>query len=261
MILALDVGNTNICIGCFNEGKILFTGRMSTDHSKTADEYAIGFNSIIRLYGHHTGDVVGSIISSVVPPLNPILRDAVKRLTGTTPLQVGPGLKTGLNILLDNPGQLGSDQVVDAVAAIHQYPKPLIVVDMGTATTLSAIDGEGRYLGGMILPGVRVSQDTLTGRTSQLPRISLEPPAHVIGKNTIDCMKSGAIYGNAAMIDGMIQRMEAEAKPVATVVMTGGNAEMIQPHCKRKILIDENLLLDGLYYLYQKNHERRRPKK
>lgn len=253
MILALDVGNTNICIGCFNEGKILFTGRMSTDHSKTADEYAIGFNSIIRLYGYHAGDVVGSIISSVVPPLNPILRDAVKRLTGTTPLQVGPGLKTGLNILLDNPGQLGSDQVVDAVAAIHQYPKPLIVVDMGTATTLSAIDGEGRYLGGMILPGVRVSQDTLTGRTSQLPRISLEPPAHVIGKNTIDCMKSGAIYGNAAMIDGCIQRIQDELGGKATVVATGGLAECIVPYCRQEVIYDGDLLLKGLMLLYEKN--------
>ena len=230
MILALDVGNTNICIGCFAEGKILFTGRMSTDHSKTADEYAIGFNSIIRLYGYHAAEVTGSIISSVVPPLNRVLRDAVKELTGTVPLQVGPGLKTGLNILLDNPGQLGSDLVVDAVAAIHQYPKPLIVVDMGTATTLSGHrSGRGGTWAASILPGVRVSQDTLTGRTSQLPRISLEPPGHVIGKNTIDCMKSGAIYGNAAMIDGLIQRMEEEIGGKATVVATGGLAECIVP--------------------------------
>ncbi len=253
MILALDVGNTNICIGCFQEGKILFTGRMSTDHSKTADEYAIGFNSIIRLYGHHASDVKGSIISSVVPPLNRVLRDAVKRLTNTVPLQIGPGLKTGLNILLDNPGQMGADLVVDAVAAIHQYPKPLIVFDMGTATTVSVIDREGRYLGGAIMPGIKISQDTLTGRTSQLPRISLEAPGHVIGKNTIDCMKSGAIYGNAAMVDGLADRIEEELGEKATVVATGGLAECIIPYCRREVQYDGDLLLKGLMIIYEKN--------
>ena len=253
MILALDVGNTNICIGCFQAGKILFTGRMSTDHSKTADEYAIGFNSIIRLYGHHAADVEGSIISSVVPPLNRILKDAVKRLTGTVPLQIGPGLKTGLNILLDNPGQMGADLVVDAVAAIHQYPKPLIIIDMGTATTVSVVDRESRYQGGLILPGVKISQDTLTGRTSQLPRISLEAPAHVIGKNTIDCMKSGAIFGNAAMLDGLIDRIEEEIGEKATVVATGGLAECIIPNCRREVHYDPDLLLKGLMIIYEKN--------
>ncbi len=253
MILALDVGNTNICIGCFQDGKILFTGRMSTDHSKTADEYAIGFNSIIRLYGHHAADVEGSIISSVVPPLNRILKDAVKRLTGTVPLQIGPGLKTGLNILLDNPGQMGADLVVDAVAAIHQYPKPLIIIDMGTATTVSVVDRESRYQGGLILPGVKISQDTLTGRTSQLPRISLEAPAHVIGKNTIDCMKSGAIFGNAAMLDGLIDRIEEEIGEKATVVATGGLAECIIPNCRREVHYDPDLLLKGLMIIYEKN--------
>ncbi len=253
MILALDVGNTNICIGCFQDGKILFTGRMSTDHSKTADEYAIGFNSIIRLYGHHAADVEGSIISSVVPPLNRILKDAVKRLTGTVPLQIGPGLKTGLNILLDNPGQMGADLVVDAVAAIHQYPKPLIIIDMGTATTVSVVDKESRYQGGLILPGVKISQDTLTGRTSQLPRISLEAPAHVIGKNTIDCMKSGAIFGNAAMLDGLIDRIEEEIGEKATVVATGGLAECIIPNCRREVHYDPDLLLKGLMIIYEKN--------
>ncbi len=256
MILALDVGNTNICIGCFQDGKILFTGRMSTDHSKTADEYAIGFNSIIRLYGHHAADVEGSIISSVVPPLNRILKDAVKRLTGTVPLQIGPGLKTGLNILLDNPGQMGADLVVDAVAAIHQYPKPLIIIDMGTATTVSVVDKESRYQGGLILPGVKISQDTLTGRTSQLPRISLEAPAHVIGKNTIDCMKSGAIFGNAAMLDGLIDRIEEEIGEKATVVATGGLAECIIPNCRREVHYDPDLLLKGLMIIYEKNVSR-----
>lgn len=252
MLLALDVGNTNICIGCIEGETILFTGRLSTDHSKTADEYAISFNSIIRLYGHRASDIDGSIISSVVPPLNQTLRDAVNRLTGTTPLLVGPGVKSGLNILLDNPAQTGSDLVVDAVAAIAQYPKPLIIIDMGTATTVSVVNEQGGYMGGLILPGVRISQDTLTGRTSQLPRIALEPPAHVIGKNTIDCMKSGAIFGQAAMLDGLIERIEEELGHKTTVIATGGLAGCIVPYCKREIIYDNDLLLKGLRIIYEK---------
>ena len=243
MLLALDVGNTNICIGCIDGEKILFVGRLSTDRSKTADEYAISFNSIIRLHGYNPSLIDGSIISSVVPPINQALRDAVIRLTGTTPLLVGPGVKSGLNILLDNPGQAGSDLVVDAVAAIAQYPKPLIVSDMGTATTL----------GGLILPGVKISQDTLTGRTSQLPRIALEAPPHVIGRNTIDCMKSGTIFGQAAMLDGLIERVEEELGQKTTVIATGGLAGCIVPHCKREIIYDNDLLLKGLRIIYEKN--------
>lgn len=253
MLLALDVGNTNICIGCIKGEEILFTGRLSTDHSKTADEYAISFNSIIRLYGYQAADIDGSIISSVVPPLNQTLKDAVNRLTGTTPLLVGPGVKSGLNILLDNPAQTGSDLVVDAVAAIAQYPKPLIIIDMGTATTVSVVNEQGGYMGGLILPGVRISQDTLTGRTSQLPRISLEAPPHVIGRNTIDCMKSGAIYGQAAMLDGLVERIEEELGQKTTVIATGGLAGCIVPYCKREIIYDNNLLLKGLRIIYEKN--------
>ena len=143
--------------------------------------------------------------------------------------------------------------VVDAVAAIHQYPKPLIIIDMGTATTVSVVDKESRYQGGLILPGVKISQDTLTGRTSQLPRISLEAPAHVIGKNTIDCMKSGAIFGNAAMLDGLIDRIEEEIGEKATVVATGGLAECIIPNCRREVHYDPDLLLKGLMIIYEKN--------
>ena len=165
-----------------------------------------------------------------------------------------------MNILAEIHNQLGADIVASSVAAIQKYPQPIIVIDMGTATTFSYLS-ESTYKGCVIIPGVRIAVEALSGRAAELPHISLEQPPSIFGRSTIDAMRSGVLYGNAAMIDGMIQRMEAEAKPVATVVMTGGNAEMIQPHCKRKILIDENLLLDGLYYLYQKNHERRRPKK
>lgn len=253
MILALDVGNSNIVIGCIDEHKIHFISRLTTDAGKTADEYAISFKNLVDLYQVNLTSVEGAIISSVVPPLNSILSEAVKRATGHTPMLVGPGLKTGLNIMIDNPGQLGSDLVVDAVAAIQLYPQPTIVLDMGTATTASVIDKHGNYRGGMIIPGLRVSLDALTGRTAQLPKISLDPPKKVIGLNTIDCMRSGILHGQAAMLDGLIDRIEGELGEKTTVVATGGLAKFIVPLCKREIICDDDLLLRGLLFIYQKN--------
>ena len=260
MILAIDTGNTNIVLGCIENRKIRAVARMATDVNKTDYEYAVGMKNVLAFAGFQPESFEGAILSNVVWPLTSTLCRAVKLLTGLDTLVVGKGLKTGLDIRLDDPGQIGADLVVGAVAALHLHRPPLIVIDMGTATTFSYLS-ESTYKGCVIIPGVRIAVEALSGRAAELPHISLEQPPSIFGRSTIDAMRSGVLYGNAAMIDGMIQRMEAEAKPVATVVMTGGNAEMIQPHCKRKILIDENLLLDGLYYLYQKNHERRRPKK
>ncbi len=260
MILALDVGNSNIVIGCIDETKIYFISRLTTDSGKTADEYAISFKSIMELYQADLSGVTGAIISSVVPPLNSVLKEAVKRAIGQTPLIVGPGVKTGLNIMIDNPGQLGSDLVVDAVAAIKLYPKPLIIFDMGTATTASVVDENGNYRGGMIIPGVRVSLDALTGRTAQLPRISMEPPKKVIGLNTIDCMRSGILNGSAAMLDGLIDRIEEELGKKTTVIATGGLAKFIVPLCKKQIICDDDLLLKGLLFIYQKNVRKPRGK-
>ena len=166
---------------------------------------------------------------------------------------VGPGVKTGLNILMDNPAQVGSDRIVNAVAAINEYPAPLIIIDMGTATTFCVIDEKKNYIGGMILPGVRISLDALTSRTSQLSKISIEAPKKTIGKNTIDCMKSGIIHGNAACIDGMVKRIEHELGQKATVLATGGLARKIVPYCEQRILIDDELLLKGLRLIYNKN--------
>ena len=252
MILTIDIGNSNIVLGGVEDTDVRFEARLRTDATKTSDEYAVDLKMLLDIYAVDPKAIEGIIIASVVPQVLNSLQTAVKKLTGKTSLVVGPGLKTGLNILLESPGQMGADLVAGDVAALLEHEPPLIVVDMGTATTLSAIDGEGRYLGGMILPGVRVSQDTLTGRTSQLPRISLEPPAHVIGKNTIDCMKSGAIYGNAAMIDGCIQRIQDELGGKATVVATGGLAECIVPYCRQEVNYDGDLLLKGLMLLYEK---------
>jgi type III pantothenate kinase len=257
MILALDVGNSNIVIGCIDETKIHFISRLTTDTGKTVDEYAISFKNILELYQVDLDQIDGAIISSVVPPLNLVLREAVYLAIRHTPLIVGPGVKTGLNIMIDNPGQLGSDLVVDAVAAIQLYEKPLIIFDMGTATTASVVDKAGNYRGGMIIPGVRVSLDALTSRTAQLPRISMEAPKKVIGMNTIDCMKSGTMYGTAAMLDGIIDRIEEEIGSKATVVATGGLAKFIVPLCKKQIICDDDLLLKGLWYIYRKNQKSR----
>ena len=261
MILTIDIGNTAITMGLFTpEGRLQFRGSLKTDKNKTRDQIAIDLLDMFHLYRSDLQGITGAVISSVVPPMTRAMAGAVEQLSGVRPRIVGPGVKTGMNILAEIHNQLGADIVASSVAAIQKYPQPIIVIDMGTATTFSYLS-ERAYKGCVIIPGVRIAVEALSGRAAELPHISLEQPPSIFGRSTIDAMRSGVLYGNAAMIDGMIQRMEAEAKPVATVVMTGGNAEMIQPHCKRKILIDENLLLDGLYYLYQKNHERRRPKK
>ena len=253
MILAIDIGNTNIVIGCISNEKTLFVERLSTDTTKTELEYAISFKNVLELYHINPEELNGSIISSVVPPITNIIRDSVIKKTGKKVMIIGPGVKTGLNILMDNPAQLGSDLVANAVAGIHEYPVPLIIIDMGTATTISIVDKNKNYIGGMIMPGIRVSSDTLTQRTSQLPKISLEPPKKLIGTNTIDCMKSGIVHGNAACIDGMVSRIQKDLGQKATVVATGGLAKTIVPLCEAEIILDDALLLKGLNYIYEKN--------
>ena len=253
MVFTIDIGNRNIVVGTVNRQGVLFVERMSTDHKKTELEYAILLKSAMEIHGITTNEIKGCIISSVVPPVTSVINRALEKLTGEKALVVGPGIRTGLNIKIDNPAQLGSDLVVDAVAGIAEYPLPLIIIDMGTATTMSAIDAAGNYLGGVIIPGVRVALDSMVSRTAQLPRISFEAPKKAIGKNTIECMKSGSVLGSASMLDGMIDRLEEELSQDATVVATGGIAPFITPHCKHKIICDDTLLLKGLYLIYNKN--------
>lgn len=253
MILAIDMGNTNIVIGCIEGNKILFDERMSTDLSKTALEYAIGIKTILELHDIDHYDIDGAIISSVVPPLVNVVTAAVEKIIEKKPMVVGPGIKTGLNILLDNPKAAGADLVVDAVAGINEYGTPLIIIDMGTATTIQVVDKNGNYTGGAIVPGVRAALESLVTKTSQLPRISLDAPEKTVGHNTIDAMKSGIVYGNAAMIDGMIDRIEKENNCKYTVIATGGIASSIIPVCNHDIILDEDLLLKGLNIIYQKN--------
>ena len=254
MILAIDIGNTNIVVGCFDKDRILFVERVSTESTKTELEYAVSLKNVLEIYGIHPAQVEGGIISSVVPPLTNVLKASAEKIISGKVLVVGPGVKTGLNILMDNPASVGSDLIVDAVAAIEEYPAPLIFIDMGTATTISVVDEEKRYRGGMILPGIRVSMDSLTSRTAQLPHISMEPPKRLIGRNTIDCMKSGMIYGNASCIDGVIRRIKKELERTdVTVIATGGLSKVILPYCEETIIFDNELLLKGLRLIYEKN--------
>ena len=253
MILAIDMGNTNIVLGGIDEKQTYFIERVTTDQSRTDTEYAIHFKNILEMHHIQLSDIEGAILSSVVPPLNTTILSAVEKAIGIRPLLVGSGMKTGMNILMDNPKSVGSDMIVDVVAAIHEHPLPLVVIDMGTATTLSVADKKGNYIGGVILPGLRVSLNSLSGKTAQLPYISLEVPGKVIGKNTIDCMRAGIVFSNVDMIDGILDRMEKELGEAPAVIATGGLARFITPLCRHEIIFDDALLLKGLLILYRKN--------
>ena len=253
MLLAIDIGNTNIVIGGIKDNQIVFEARIATDRSKTSDQYAVDIKDILSLFDVKAEDIQDCIISSVVPPVFNSVRTGILKVTGKSPMVVGPGLKTGLKIHMDNPAQVGSDRIVIAVAALAEYKPPLILMDLGTATTLEVVGEDNSYLGGCIIPGVRISLDALTSRTAQLPGIRLERPKRVIGKNTVDCMRSGIMYGTAAMIDGMLDRIEEELGTSTTVIATGGIAQFVVPLCRREIKLEKDLMLKGLNLIYRKN--------
>ena len=253
MVLAVDIGNSNVVVGCFDKDWLLFVDRFATNRSATALEHALLIKTALDLGGYSSMRFEGSIISSVVPAVTNAMCAAIEKLTHTTPLLVGPGLKTGLMLKLENPSQLGSDRVADAVAATHTYAPPLIVIDMGTATTISVVDKTGAFIGGMIMPGLRLSTEALSSAASQLPQISLKQPERAIGRNTVDCMRSGIILGTASILDGVIDRIQDELGYPCTVISTGGNARLVTPNCRHTIHTDEDLLLKGLRILYYKN--------
>ena len=253
MILAIDIGNTNIVVGCVDHEKTYFIERLSTDRSKTELEYAIMIKNVLDIYQIEADKLDGGIVCSVVPQITQIVRIAAEKILHRDVMVLGPGIKTGMNILMDNPAQVGSDLIADAVGAIGEYPAPLIIFDMGTATTVCVVDKMKNYIGGMILPGVRTALDALTARAAQLSGIDLVAPKRTIGKNTIECMKSGVINSNAASVDGLIVRIEEELGCKATVVATGGLAKSIIPYCKEKVILDDDLLLKGLQIIYEKN--------
>lgn len=230
MVLAIDIGNTNVVIGCFQEKEILFVERVSTNQNATPLELAVSIKTILEIYRIQTEEIEGSIISSVVPSINNSMRKAIEKIASCPVLVVGPGVRTGLQIAIDNPAQLGSDRVADAVAALHEYEPPIVIIDMGTATTFSVIDARRWHIGGVIAPGVGISLNALTEKTAQLPKISFEPPKKCIGSNTVACMKSGILYGAAGCIDGLLDRITEELGETPTYLATGGLSESIIPH-------------------------------
>ncbi len=253
MVLTIDIGNTNITLGVFRGDNLVFTSRLATDTKRTEDQYALELRNILVLHDCSRSEIEGTVISSVVPQVGTMMSRAVEILLGHTPMMLGPGVKTGLNIKIDNPAQLGADLAAGAVAAIAKYPLPCLVFDLGTATTISVIDKNGAFLGGAIAAGLSTTLDALATKTAQLPFIDIDAPKSVIGSNTVDCMKSGLVLGAAAMLEGMAERIEAELGEKATLVATGGLAPKVVAQCTREVIIDDNLLLDGLLIVYNKN--------
>lgn len=253
MILAIDIGNTNIVLGGFTNDELTFVARISTDTTKTEDEYAIKLRSILSIHNVDHNCMEGVVISSVVPPLNSIIKKAIRLIYDIDPLEVGPGIKTGINIRCDNPASVGADLICACVATHHIYGSPSLIIDMGTATKILAMDKDGSFFGASIVPGVNLALNALATGTAQLPHINLEAPRSVIGKNTIECMKSGIVFGNASMLDGMISRFQDELGEELPVYATGGLSSAIVPHCKHNITLNDNLVLYGLNIIYQKN--------
>ena len=254
ILLTIDIGNTNITLGVFEEDKLLFVSRLATDRYRTADQYAVELEEIFELYGGTELKCTGSIIGSVVPELTAAFCSAVQRVTGTQPLVLSPGVRTGLNIRTDNPAEVGADLVAGAVGALARYPMPCLVLDLGTATKISVLDHNGAFCGCTIAAGVSISLDALSSRTSQLPAISFKKPTCVIGKNTIDSMQSGTVYGVSCMLDGMCGMIEEELGETAkTIVATGGLSGEIVKNCRRDVEINPDLILEGLRVIYLKN--------
>ncbi len=253
MILAVDIGNSNIVFGGVEGNDIIFEARIRTDRTKTSDEYCVDLKIMLDVYRVAPERIEGAIIASVVPQVLNSIKTAIAKLTGKDSLVVGPGLKTGLNIKIENPAQTGADLVVGCVAALREHKPPMIVIDMGTATTMIVLDKTGALVGGSISPGVRISLDALTDRTALLPGLQLDQPKRAIGRNTIDCMRSGIMIGSACMLDGMVARMEQELGYKTKVVITGGIGKFIAPLCRTPMVYDKDLLIKGLVSLYREN--------
>lgn len=253
MILAVHIGNTNITLGAMAGKNIIFQARLRTDATKTSDEYAIDLKMLLAINGVSASEIEGSIIASVVPQVLNQVKTALKKLLGKPIFVVGPGIRTGLNIRIDNPAQTGSDLVVGCVAALRLCKPPLIVVGMGTATTMMVLDKNGAMIGGSISPGVRISMEALTDRAALLPGLQLDQPKRTIGRNTIECMRSGILNGAAAMLDGMVARMEEELGDRATVVVTGRMGQYVVPLCRTPMRYERDLVLKGLAVLYAEN--------
>jgi len=253
MILVVDVGNTNIVLGVYQQKKLLNHWRISTNKARTVDEYAVTVRNLFDLHGFGFHNIDGAIISSVVPPVTPALENMIKKYFGVTPIVVGPGIKTGISIVYENPREVGADRIVNAVAAINKYGGPLIIVDFGTATTFCAVSEKGEYLGGAIAPGVGISTEALFQKASKLPRIEIVKTKTVIGKNTVSGMQAGIYHGYCGQIDRIVQLMKQELSAKAKAVATGALAELFLEGTETIDIIDPLLTLEGLLLIYEKN--------
>ena len=253
MLLVIDVGNTNTVLGVYEGEKLLHHWRVWTDREKTSDEYGILLRNLYDASHFSSREIQAIIISSVVPPLTPTIVELCERYFGVTPLVVGPGVKTGISIKMDNPKEVGADRIVNAVAAFAKHHKACVVVDFGTATTFDYVSGKGDYMGGVIAPGVNISAEALFRQASKLPRIEIARPPTVIGKNTVAAMQSGIFYGYVALVDGIIDRIRKEVRIDPLVIATGGLAGAIAAESSKIHVIDENLTLDGLRIIYERN--------
>jgi type III pantothenate kinase len=254
MVLVLDVGNTHVVAGIYGpDGRLLCHWRISSDRHKTEDEYGMLLLSLLASEGFAEKDVTGAIIASVVPPLTPIMERAVVKYFKRAPVIVGPGTKTGVNVRFENPKEVGPDRIALAVAALHKYGGPAIVVDFGTATTFDVVSKEGDYLGGAVAPGILTSLDALFEKAARLPRIELAKPQSAIGKTTVQSMQSGVIYGFAGLADGLIRRLARELAGTPRVIATGGLAKMVASESDTIEVVDQFLVLDGLYLIYERN--------
>lgn len=252
MLLALDVGNTNVTIGVYDGDKLSFVSRMATDASRMEDQYAIELRDILSLYEIRRESVTGAVLSSVVPKLTEYITSAVEKLFGFRPLAVAYDTVKDLRITIRHPETTGPDLIAGYIAARELYSYPCIVIDMGTASTIMVVDREGNMCGGGIIPGIGISLDALTSRAALLSSIGLEAPKHVIGRDTAECLQSGMIYGTAAMLDGLCDRMEEELGYPCRVIATGGLAGLVVPNCRRRVELSDTLLLDGLKLIYEK---------
>lgn len=255
MLIAIDVGNTQTVMGLFVGDELVDSWRLSTVRDRTADEYRLFFAGLLRQDGYRLEEVDGVALSSVVPTAKQAMIQVADDLVDGPLVVVGPGIRTGLPINIDNPREVGADRVVNSVAAATRYGTPVIVVDFGTATNLDVVDGSGAYIGGSIAPGLEISQSALIDATAALRRVDLVAPRAPIGKNTVEAIQSGLLYGHAGLVDGLVNRIVTEMEGSPAIVATGGLASTIVPHCRMVELVDENLTLDGLRMIYEMNLE------